>query len=232
MFLFITLITIAIANTGSEWLQKIDQKAAVNTAHMYLVLEVQDRRGNVVSREMEIWQNASQSRLVRLQSPARLKGVGLLVSNEDTLHLFLPQYPPARRVLNSTRSDSFLGTDFAIDDLARLNFAPKYSADYIENDEIGHHLHLKPLKENQEYIHLWCDDEGKILRLNHYSSKDALLRTLQFSDYKDVNGVALAHSVVVVDEIKQRRTTAQMLKAEVNTTIPPEIFTLTNLENP
>ena len=60
-------------------------------------------------------QTGDHSRLVRLSS-ARLKGVGLLVTEEDNLHLFLPQYPPARRVL--TVIVLTFGTDFAVDDLA------------------------------------------------------------------------------------------------------------------
>jgi len=233
MLMYFFAILCALADSGAEWLQKIDQKSALDSAHMVLQLEVIDKRGNSVSREMEIWQQGDHSRLVRLQQPARLQGVGLLVSQNNNLHLFLPQYPPARRVLNSKRSDSFLGTDFAIDDLARLSYASQYSAEYIGADNRGHHLRLTPLDSSvKETIQLWCDENGNVLTLEHYTDTEIISRRLQFTEYKSVNGVDLAHFVSVEDISKNQRTNATLIRAEVNTTIRSEIFTLSNLENP
>lgn len=230
-FLFGTLFV--LADTGAQWLQKIDEQAAVTTAHMLLELEVVDSRGNTVSRKMEIWQAGDHSRLVRMQAPARLKGVGLLVTQEDNLHLFLPQYPPARRVLNSDRSDSFLGTDFAIDDLARLTYANHYSAKYIAAEKMGHQLLLVPLDSNdQRTMKIWCDEKGNLLQVEHLSADGQLLRTLKFSNYKTVNGVELAHDVSVQDVQRNRTTNARLLTSKINIGLSQELFTLSALENP
>ena len=230
-FLFGTLL--AVAETGAQWLKTIDEQATVTTAHMLLDLDVTDSRGNTVSRKMEIWQAGDHSRLVRLQSPARLKGVGLLVTQEDNLHLFLPQYPPARRVLNSDRSDSFLGTDFAVDDLARLTYANHYSAKYLIKEPIGHKLQLNPLDTNdRRTINLWCDDDGNLLQVEHFSADGTLVRKLNFSNYKVINGVELAHDVSVEDVKRKRTTTARLLSAQINIDLSGELFTLSTLENP
>jgi hypothetical protein len=233
MVCYLLAVFVALANTGAEWLEKIDSKATVRTAHMILDLDVIDKKGTVVSRKMEIWQKGDQSRLIRLQEPVRLKGIGLLVLDEDSLHLFLPQYPPARRVLNSKRSDAFLGTDFAIDDLARLSYATQYTAKYINKEGQEHHLELHPLDTSvQTTVQLWCNDNGNVIRVEHYNSKGNLSRKLIFTDYKSINGVELAHELSVEDVIKNRQTIARMTSAEINSELSSEIFSLNNLENP
>lgn len=225
------LVSLSLADSGADWLQKIDQANAIDSAHTTLVLEVTDSKGRVATRKMEIWQLEDHSRLVRMQEPARLKGIALLIQGDDNLHLFLPQYPPARRVLNSNRSDAFLGTDFAIDDLARMQYSTQYSAEYKGKEEKGHHLLLSPLdKKKQQQAELWCDDDGHVLEIQHYNKKGKIARQLEFSMYKDVNGVDLAHSVIVNDLIRNQNTKAKLEKAEVNIELSTEIFTVSNLE--
>ena len=225
------LVSLSLADSGADWLQKIDQANAIDSAHTTLVLEVTDSKGRVATRKMEIWQLEDHSRVVRMQEPARLKGIALLIQGDDNLNLFLPQYPPARRVLNSNRSDAFLGTDFAIDDLARMQYSTQYSAEYKGKEEKGHHLLLSPLdKKKQQQAELWCDDDGHVLEIQHYNKKGKIARQLEFSMYKDVNGVDLAHSVIVNDLIRNQNTKAKLEKAEVNIELSTEIFTVSNLE--
>ena len=225
------LVSLSLADSGAEWLQKIDQSNAIASAHTTLVLEVTDAKGRTAARQMEIWQLGDHSRLVRMQEPARLKGIALLIQGDDNLHLFLPQYPPARRVLNSNRSDAFLGTDFAIDDLARMQYASQYSAEYKGKEEKGHHLLLSPLNaKKQQQAELWCDDSGHVLEILHYNKKGKAARQLKFSAYKNVNGVDLAHSVSVNDLLRKQNTKATLETAEVNIDLSTDIFTVSSLE--
>ena len=225
------LASIVFADTGAEWLQKIDQQNEIDSAHTTLALEVTDSKGRTATRKMEIWQLGDHSRLVIMQEPARLKGISLLIQGPDNLHLFLPEYPPARRVLNSNRSDAFLGTDFAIDDLARMQYTSQYSAEYKGEEEKGHHLLLSPLEDKkQQQAELWCDDLGHILEIVHYNKKGAAARQLQFSEYKEINGIQLAHLVIVTDLSHSQSTKATLEIAEVNIEISSEIFTISNLE--
>ena len=104
-------------------------------------MNVTDARGRTHPRTIEIWQKGDDRRLVRMIAPARLSGIGLLVSPGETTHLFLPQYPPARRVVGSKRADAFMGTDFAVEDLSRLTYGDTYSASVV--DSSGGLTHLK-----------------------------------------------------------------------------------------
>ena len=115
------LISVAAADeAGDTWLTRIDKTARVDDAHLVLDVEVTDAKGRTNPRTIEIWQKGDERRLVRMVAPARLAGIGLLVSPGEKTHLYLPQYPPARLVVGSKRADAFMGTDFAIEDLSRL----------------------------------------------------------------------------------------------------------------
>ena len=69
-------------------------------------------------------------------------------------------------------------------------------------------------------------------RLEHDNAKNALTRTVNFSDYKVINGVEIAHTLTVEDVIKTRKTIAHMKSVEINQELSTEMFTLSNLENP
>ena len=224
-------ISLGWTDAGADWLQKIDQANAIHSAHTTLELKTRDSRGSSSIRKMEIWQLEDHSRLIRMQSPARIKGISLLIQNEENLHLFLPHYPPARRVLNSDRSDAFLGTDFTIDDLARIQYSTQYTATYNGKDEKGHHLLLSPLdSKKRQQAELWCDEAGHVLEILHYHKDGEVIRQLQFSEYQNVNGVDLAHSVIVTNMVAKQSTTAKLKTAEVNITLSDEIFTISSLE--
>ena len=54
---------------------------------MSLQLKVLKANGSNVERSLQIWQAENDARLVRLTAPSRLKGVGLLVSSDEQLHV-------------------------------------------------------------------------------------------------------------------------------------------------
>ena len=51
-------------------------------------------------------------------------------------------------------------------------------------------------------------------------------------DYRQIDGVWLAHEVEVTDNKTQRKTIGTLKEVQINQPIPPETFTLQFLENP
>ena len=106
--LFLTLIPLATADAaGDEWLARVDETARVEDAHLLLDVTVTDAKGRKSPRTIEIWQKGDDRRLVRMVAPARLAGIGLLVSPGERTHLYLPQYPPASSWAPSARTHSW-----------------------------------------------------------------------------------------------------------------------------
>ena len=223
----------AAPNTGAEWLSHIDEVARVQDAHMVLELTVTDSRGEQAGRTIEIWQKGDEKRLVRMVEPTRLKGVGLLVTHGDALHLFLPQYPPARRVVGNKRADAFMGTDFAVDDLARIGFADDYDAEIKGQEDGLTHLRLTPRADTGDaFVEIWVGEDGVIRRLDHIDKRGAVTRRLTMDDVRLEGDTPLAHRMEVVDLKRSRSTVAVLTTAALDQGLSDELFTVSALENP
>lgn len=219
---------------GEAWLQRIDETASVAQARLVLEVESFPAGGAAsTSRTLEVWQRGDEERLVRLTAPARLAGTGLLVDGDDSLHLFLPAYPPARRVVGSKRQSAFAGTDFAMEDLARLAYAEDYTATVAGEEEGLTRLELVPREaDGQAAVRLWVDGEAVVRKVEHTDRKGRLSRRLLMSEIAVVDGVPLAHRLEVEDLQTGRRTVATLRSADLQTPLAPELFTVTNLERP
>ena len=223
----------AVPSSGAEWLGHIDSVARVDDAHMVLELTVTDSRGEQAGRTIEIWQKGDDKRIVRMVEPTRLKGVGLLVTHGDALHLFLPQYPPARRVIGSKRADAFMGTDFAVDDLARIGFAEDYDAEIIGAEDGLTRLKLTPrVDTGSAQVDLWVGEDGVIRRLDHLDKRGAVTRRLTMDDVRLEGETLLAHRLEVVDLKRTRSTVAVLQSAVLEQGLSDELFTVSALENP
>jgi len=218
---------------GAQWLSRIDAAASVEDAHMLLDLVVTDSSGEQATREIEIWQSGDEQRLVRMTAPARLKGVGLLVTHGDALHLFLPRYPPARRVVGNSRADAFMGTDFAIDDLSRLQLADDYEAEVLGEDGDLTRLLLNPTaRDDETSLKIWVGSDNVIRKLEHLDADGAPTRRITMTEIQDVGGVMLAHDLMVEDLQRFRTTRATLRNVTVNQGVDEGLFTVSNLENP
>ena len=231
-------ITILIASlaahaapTGNEWLARIDDTARVADAHLTLEVTVTDARGRTKPRTIEIWQKGDERRLVRITAPARLAGTGLLASPGDTLHLFLPQYPPARRIVGSKRADSLMGTDFAIDDLSRMTFGNDFTASLRDHSNGQTHLVLLSKADSKEpALHVWVDKDAVVRKIEHTDSSGAPIRRLILDDIRTINGTPLPHHMKVTDLSRNRVTEAHITQIEIGTGLDDVLFSVSQLE--
>jgi len=218
-------------NQGHSWLERIDDTARVEDAHLLLEVQVTDARGRTHPRTIEIWQKGDDRRLVRMIAPARLAGIGLLVTPGETTHLFLPQYPPARRVVGSKRADAFMGTDFAIEDLSRLTYTDTYSASIEGTEDTLTHLKLRHnTDKSTPPTHLWVDADAVIRRVEHMDKSGTPKRTLEMSDIRQVGQAKIPHQIQVTDTKRNRITKAQIIQINVGSGIDDAIFSVTQLE--
>jgi len=230
--LFSVFLHLAHADdTGNSWLKRIDTTARVEDAHLLLEVNVTDARGRTHPRTIEIWQKGDERRLVRMIAPARLAGIGLLVGPGETTHLFLPQYPPARRVVGSKRADAFMGTDFAIEDLSRLTYSGTYSASIEGTQDTLTHLKLvHKADKSVPPTHLWVDNDAVIRRVEHMDKSGTPKRTLEMSDVRKVGQAKIPHQIRVTDTKRNRITKAQIIQIDVGSGIDDAIFSVTQLE--
>ena len=135
-------------------------------------------------RQLDIWQQGDEERLVRIMAPARLKGVGLLVTEDETVYINLPGYG-ARRVVGSKRADSFMGTDFAVEDLSRLQYAGHYSASVVGTEDQRTVLSLTPNQDTgSTELKLWVDAQYVVRKIEHIDHKRTVTRRLRMDDVR------------------------------------------------
>ncbi len=222
------------ADDGTAWLSRVDGAANRGSdAHMVLAISVTDRTGTASDRVLEVWQKGSDRRLVRFTAPARLAGTGLLVPDGDTVYLYLPSFGKARRVVGESRGDAFMGTDFSLEDLARLTYASDYSAKVEADEGATTRLVLTPLDakaHRDASLRLWVREvDDMVEKIEHVDSAGRVTRRVSFSDFKTIANRPIAHLLVAEDLVNSKKTVATVMRAELDTGLGDDRFTLTEL---
>lgn len=235
MFAFLSLAF--AADDAAALLARVDAANARGTdAHLVLQVAVTDRTGVASDRTLEIWQKGSAKRLVRFTAPARLAGTGLLVPDADTVYLYLPAYGKPRRVIGEQRGDSFMGTDFSMEDLSRLSWSDDYTA--VLGEVIGEvaTLNLTPKdraahRDASVRISVRRADD-LVSQVEHVDASGAVTRRLTLSDFRVEGNRPLAHKLLVDDLVNAKHTAATVTLAEMDRGLTDDRFTLTELTRP
>lgn len=220
----------AWAGPAEDLLAEVD--AASNRgsdAHIVLNVDTTEANGTPASRTLSIWQKGTDQRLVKFTEPARLAGIALLVPDGDTVYLYLPSYGRVRRIVGEAHGDAFMGTDFAMEDLARLSWADEWTPELVEPD----HLRLTPkdgADTSSAKVELWVRPDDRLpARVEHYDAAGALVRRIAFDDVRPVDGRPLAHGIVVEDVKRGRTTKASVESAAFDRGIDDSLFSVQSL---
>lgn len=150
--------------------------------------------------------------------PADVKGVSVLThtaqDGNDKQWLFLPSINRTKRISSSNRSGSFVGSDFAFEDLSSLELSKyKFNSAIIEDIDgtefIKVNYQPKYNGSGYSYIESYLSKENYQPKTNkYYNSRGELYKTLHFSDYISYTegGAWRAHSMTMEDHIKNSST--------------------------
>lgn len=156
-----------------------------------------ESRGNHIVRTMEQYileSNDSGNKTINVFSePADVKGVSVLTHTEmdgnDQQWLFLPSINRTKRISSSNRSGSFVGSDFAFEDLSSLELE-KYDFDSANYEEINGQKLIKVTYKPKysgsgySYIETFLDTQNYQPKFNkYYNSRGEHSKTLFLSEY-------------------------------------------------
>ena len=219
----------AFADEADDLLARVEAAGhRAEDAHIVLAIETTEAGGEPASRTLEIWQKGEDKRLIRYTEPARLAGVGLLVPDGETIYLYLPAYGRVRRVVGESRGDAFMGTDFAMEDLARLEWAEDYDPELVGPS----HLKLvarEGRKTASARVEMDVRDDGLPTLVEHYDANGKLVRRIRFEDFREVGAHTLAHAITVEDAGRGRSTRATVASAAFDAGLSDDLFTVTAL---
>jgi len=219
----------ARAEDGASVLQRVDSVAEQGgDTTLVLDVTVRDGRGGEASRVLKIWQKGADRRLVKFLEPARLAGVGLLVPDGDTLYVYLPAYGRTRRVVGSGRGDAFMGTDFSMDDLARIQFGDDYTAELVGEDAEHWQLRLTPIKPQDhahDHLTMWVRRADDLFDRVDFHDDGVVTRRISFDDFHSDGARPIAHRILVEDLETGRSTLADVRQIEFDTGLEDDLFT-------
>jgi outer membrane lipoprotein-sorting protein len=159
------------------------------TANMVMILK--NRQGEESSRDirnktLEVEGDGDKS-MVTFNSPRDVKGTALLnfthKTGNDDQWLFLPALKRVKRISSSNKSGSFMGSEFAYEDVTSQE-VEKYTYKWIRDETMDGKecfvFERYPAYKNSGYTRqvVWLDKaEYRIYKIDFYDRKNALLKT-------------------------------------------------------
>ncbi|MDH5485424.1 MAG: outer membrane lipoprotein-sorting protein [Gammaproteobacteria bacterium] len=207
--LFLAILTLPVQATttaesrGLEISRKADSKDTGfkdSTAH--LTMELKNKQGQTSLRHLrvkslEVEADGDKS-LSIFDKPADVKGTAFLTFSHskeaDEQWLYLPALKRVKRISSKNKSGPFMGSEFAYEDIASQEL-DKYTYKYIRDETINgidcFVIERYPSYENSGYTRqqVWVNkQEYRPEKIVFYDRKDSLLKTLNYSNYKQYEG--------------------------------------------
>jgi len=171
------------------------------TADMTMTLKNKhgkESRRAIRSKTLEVPGDGDKS-LSIFDTPKDVKGTAFLSfshkEGDDEQWLYLPALKRVKRINSRNKSGSFMGSEFAYEDIASQE-VEKYNYKHLREDEYNGQLcyvgESYPVdKKNSGYTKriTWMDKaEYRVLKVDYYDRKESLLKTLIINGYQQYLG--------------------------------------------
>ena len=151
----------------------------------------------MASQVLEVSNDGDRS-LITFEWPADVKGTRMLTwshkSKTDDQWLYLPSLGRVKRISSRNKSGSFMGSEFAYEDLGSQETEKytdyKYLGDATVDGRKTWKLHRVPTERRSGYSKqiVWMDPVYQnALKIEYYDRKGELLKTMTLSGYEKLN---------------------------------------------
>lgn len=190
---------------GLEIAEEIDRRdLGFENSKTTLRMVLKNRQGESSTRELRLETIEQQDpeigdwSLTIFDKPRDIKGTAFLsytkILDPDDQWLYLPALKRVKRISSSNKSGPFVGSEFAYEDLTSFE-VKKYSYLHVRDEACGDLqcfvVERTPLYENSGYTRQvsWVDkEEYRIVKVEFYDRKEALLKTLNSSNFEEYLG--------------------------------------------
>jgi len=184
--------------TGSEIAleaEKIDNGWGSSSNNLTMTLT--NRHGQKTTRQMHGYslevENDGDMSMTIFDTPADVKGTASMTYThkvgDDDQWLYLPAIGRVKRISSSNKSGPFMGSEFAFEDLSSQEvekYTNKFIAEEKVNGEDCYKVERYPVSKTSGYKKniVWYNKTNyRPEKIEFYDRKDALLKTLVYSDY-------------------------------------------------
>lgn len=142
------------------------------------------------TRTLELTEDGDKS-LIVFNSPKDVKGTSTLTFTHkvgsDDQWLYLPSIARVKRISSNNKSGPFVGSEFAYEDLSSQE-VEKYTYNFLKEDGdlvVVEHDPVDPKSGYTRRVVTYNKTKGyRFEKVEFYDRKNALLKTLTYSDYK------------------------------------------------
>jgi hypothetical protein len=239
----------AQALTGKQIIERNDAMRSVDDEQVEIEMQLINKQGQKRERRVS-WMVKSDARrnqkgLIRFVAPADVRGTALLsienADREDDQWLYLPALRKSRRISAANKSDSFVGSDFAYEDLGAeeieqheyrllredtLDGSPVHVVEATPNEQ-----HRKDTGYSRREIYVRTDNAA-IARIDFYDRQKELLKILRARDIRQVPSTKTwrAQTLEMANQKTGHRTVIVYGPFVINAGIGDDTFSIRELE--
>jgi outer membrane lipoprotein-sorting protein len=210
-----------------EVAKNLDSKDEVATLNMTIT----EADGTKKNRNIEIRRKSGDKHkaLVRIQSPADLKGTALLSVGTDQW-LYLPSSKQTRRIVSGKRSSNFMDSELSYEDMG-AGAEAGFNSKVLKNEKVNGRdfivIESTPKGESSySKILAYVDAQNFLLgKTEVYDKAGKIVKTTAFSGYKQFDNVWRAQKLEVKNLQNKRGTTLELSDLKINKGIDDDEFT-------
>ena len=236
---------IRAADNARQIVDEAQKRTDANSQRYEGLLQVFDAKGKISDKRWMFERLGSHGRsksVLRFTAPAEVKGVALLVVNHpdraSDQWMWTPAIERDRRIALQDRSTRFFGTDFSFEDLEERD-VEQYDYALAGDESIDGapcwKIQSTPREaKSSQYTRsiVWIrTDNYAFARIENYS-RDQLVRRLNYSDIRNVQGIWTARQLEMTDVKRGSRTRLTLDKLEYNVPLKDDDFTLQAIRRP
>jgi uncharacterized protein len=236
--------------TGKQIIERNDAMRAVDDERVEFQMQLINKRGQVRGRRVSwVLKNdakRNQKAVLRFVDPADVRGTALLSiehpDREDDQWLYLPALRKSRRISAANKSDSFVGSDFAYEDLGAEEM-DQYDYRLIREDNFdGADVYVVEASPNTEQRKRESGysrreifvrkDTASIVRIDYYDRQQELLKVFRARNIRQVPSTATwrAQTIEMKNQKSGHSTVIEYGPFVVNAGVSDDTFSIRELE--
>lgn len=231
-----------------EIMKRVERMSSARDEVVQVDMVLVDSRGRRRKRTSTLYtkqkSHVDDMRLIRFHTPADLAKSGVLTiensDRDDDQWMYLPAYHTARRIPSANRSDTYMGTDFAYEDIADrkideyqyriLKVDPYEGIECLVIESIPYDEKLKKETGYSKTI-FWVDSEKSVIwKSVFYDKKGALYKTLISKNLKQYDEKYRFQHLTMHNVQKNHKTIVEFHDRRINTGLSGKIFTVRYLK--
>ncbi|MCP4622684.1 MAG: outer membrane lipoprotein-sorting protein [bacterium] len=188
--------------------------------------------------------DVNDMRMVRFHTPPEMAKHGVLTiensDRDDDQWAYMPAYHTVRRIAPANRSDTYMGTDFAYEDMTDRKL-DEYKYKTLKEEKFNGTActviesipAAEKLRKETGYSKTisWIDhDNYLVLKVAFYDRNQKLLKILTNSELQQYGAKYRFHRMEMVNVQTDHRTLIEVKSRKINAGIPAKIFTVRYLK--